>query len=219
MPPAAPAPFHRVAGWRRQGCPPRGRLGAPAAACYSGPVPALQPHPATPAPGGLALAVEVGRPADLELRYTLRGDLAAVVLPPLATPGFADELWRHTCFEAFLARDGEPAYVEYNFSPSGRWAAYGFSDYRRRRALDPAGLAPAVDWQHAGDRLTLTATIPLAPLGLAGAPLRVGATAVIEARDGARSYWALRHPPGAPDFHRAEVRALRLPPRRGSADR
>ena len=41
-----------------------------------------------------------------------------------------DGLWRHTCFEAFICRRATGEYWEYNFSPSGAWAAYQFSGYR-----------------------------------------------------------------------------------------
>jgi hypothetical protein len=33
---------------------------------------------------------------------------------------------------------------------------------------------------------------------------------VIEAADGSLSYWALRHPPGKPDFHHRDAFALEL---------
>jgi hypothetical protein len=42
------------------------------------------------------------------------------------------------------------------------------------------------------------------------ATLHLGFTAVIEDRDGRLSYWALRHPPGKPDFHHADSFALKL---------
>jgi hypothetical protein len=35
-------------------------------------------------------------------------------------------------------------------------------------------------------------------------------SAVVETLDGALSYWALRHPPGKPDFHHADSFALEL---------
>jgi hypothetical protein len=38
----------------------------------------------------------------------------------------------------------------------------------------------------------------------------VGLSAVIEEVDGSKSYWALRHPPGQPDFHHRDCFALRL---------
>ncbi len=36
-------------------------------------------------------------------------------------------------------------------------------------------------------------------------------SAVIEERDGTKSYWALAHAPGAPDFHHADCFTLELP--------
>ena len=42
-------------------------------------------------------------------------------------------------------------------------------------------------------------------------PWRLGLSAVIEAEDGTKSYWALNHPPGAPDFHHKDCFALELP--------
>ena len=36
--------------------------------------------------------------------------------------------------------------------------------------------------------------------------------AVIEEKDGTKSYWALAHPPGEPDFHHPDCFALDLPP-------
>jgi len=35
-------------------------------------------------------------------------------------------------------------------------------------------------------------------------PWRLSLSAVIEQADGRLSYWALAHPPGKPDFHRAD---------------
>ena len=43
------------------------------------------------------------------------------------------------------------------------------------------------------------------------APLRLGLSAVIEETDGTKSYWALAHPPGKPDFHHKDCFALTLP--------
>jgi hypothetical protein len=40
----------------------------------------------------------------------------------------------------------------------------------------------------------------------------VGLSAVIEETNGRKSYWALCHPPGKPDFHHPDCFALELPP-------
>jgi hypothetical protein len=46
----------------------------------------------------------------------------------------------------------------------------------------------------------------------ADAPWRLGLSAVIEDRSGQKSYWALAHPPGRPDFHHEDCFALELTP-------
>lgn len=163
----------------------------------------LLPHPGTPCPAVRAFTVTVDCGAALQLTYVLAGDLAALAIPAPTEPRRTDELWRHTCFEAFVAPgDGAP-YYEFNFSPSGQWAVYGFASYRQRR--DGAPAAPAATWTRDRERLTLAATLPLAP------PLRLGLSAVVEGADGTHSYWALRHPGPRPDFHDAGGFALRIP--------
>ena len=42
-------------------------------------------------------------------------------------------------------------------------------------------------------------------------PWQVALTAVIENRDGSRSYWSLRHAAGGPDFHHSAGFVLELP--------
>ncbi len=168
----------------------------------------LLPHPESSPAAVQRVDVEVGRlgPRALEIRYLVSGRIEALAIPPAATPTRTDELWRHTCLEAFLKPPGEDAYVEINLSPSGQWAAYRFDAYRSgMRPLAPFGPpAIAVDVKPGTLELRAELTVP------AGGPLRLGLSAVIEARDGSRSYWALAHPPGAPDFHHADCFAAQL---------
>jgi hypothetical protein len=44
-----------------------------------------------------------------------------------------------------------------------------------------------------------------------GKDWELGISAVIETRDRQKSYWALAHPPGKPDFHHADCFAATLP--------
>lgn len=166
------------------------------------PVSSLAPHPVFPAPGIVALTVDCHRPGagGLELHYSLEGDLAVLRLPDPAHPVEPDRLWAHSCFELFLARAGQPGYREYNFSPSGQWAGYAFSDYRQR--LEGSQLpAPSLDWRVGANRLELTARLPRAALPEGDDPLQLGLTTVLELADGRLSYWALHHPCDRPDFH------------------
>ena len=153
----------------------------------------LQCHPDTPASDVRAIAVAFA-PDRLVFRV-LGAD--ALVVPPLATPERTDGLWQHTCFELFVKPDGGSGYTEFNFAPSTRWAAYRFDGYRAgMRALDlaQAPQVAAID----GDAAWQVA-LPAEAIG--DAPVCIGLSAVIEETGGRKSYWALAHPPGKPDFH------------------
>ncbi len=170
----------------------------------------LAPHPDTRAAWIDSLQVEVAATPEhgFFLTYSLAGDLARLRLPPPAAPDRADGLWRHTCFEAFVMGEDAPAYRECNFSPSGTWQAYAF---RARRQGGEAATAtdPGIACRAADDRLTLTATLSADDLP-PGKRLRLALSAVVEDSGGALTYWALRHPPGRPDFHHPDAFALEL---------
>lgn len=166
----------------------------------------------------MAASAALGAEDSLRLGYVLEADPRRVEIPAaLAEPGRMDKLWAHTCFEAFVRAGEAPGYLELNFSPSGQWAAYRFDAYRQ--GMTPLlQTAPRLALRRLADRLELQAEVRLAgglpPEPGAGAPrkLRLALSAVVEDRDGGLSYWALRHPPGRPDFHHPESFSLALEP-------
>jgi len=163
---------------------------------------------------------EVSATGDaLDLRYVLEGDLTGLALAPLAASRRVDGLWRHTCFEAFVAGTEANEYVELNFSPSTEWAIYRFSAYRAGRVAVETARPPRIVVHNEGACLSLQATVECGLLGgLCNAPaLRMALAAVVEQADGRLSYWALAHPPGQPDFHHAAGFALEV--RAAAADR
>jgi hypothetical protein len=170
---------------------------------------ALRSHPDWPCAAVAAVAVDVTRPraGALLLSYEVVGDIDALRIPPVVAPVRTDELWRHTCFEAFIRPSSEAPYFEFNFAPSAQWAAYRFDSYRYgMRAADIA--APSIAAQSAPGRLTLQSALKLA--ALPPVPWRLGLSAVIEDAGGRLSYWALAHPPGKPDFHHADCFACEI---------
>lgn len=185
----------------------------------------LQCHPATPCSVPLRLRVCLTAAGSedgpgLLLQYTLQGPLAGLRLPPPQASGPADGLWQHSCFEAFLGLAGEAAYREFNFSPSGQWAAYRFSGERVREPSAAPPVKPDLDLQTTADGLSLRVWLPLQALPPVepGRPWDLGLTAVVETTDGQLSYWALQHPGERPDFHhrggwllQLELPALFLP--------
>src|SRR3954470_11479759 len=121
---------------------------------------ALVPHPASPPSPVREIRVRVERDGScLLLDYLLTGEIGELLLPAPRDPGPADELWRHTCFEAFVGRKASSEYVEYNFSPSQAWAAYRFSAYRTDMRKDGLGIAPKFGIQTGVDTLRVTASV------------------------------------------------------------
>jgi hypothetical protein len=179
---------------------------------------ALAPHPDTPCAAVRALTVALERPtpALLTLHYRLDGDLAELRLPEPRSPVRADGLWQHTCFEAFIGqKSGDQttgrAYWEYNFSPSGSWAAYQFNGYREGMAPLLKGAAPVISMRETRESLALSVAVDLSWIARAtAAELVLGAAAVIETQTRGLSYWALKHPAGKPDFHQPESRIVPL---------
>jgi hypothetical protein len=175
----------------------------------------LRCHPSTRTETVRDIQVLVRRSARAELQLTFRldGDIPRILVSSPGVLRIATELWRHTCFEAFIAVEGQPAYHEFNFAPSGEWAVYAFRDYRNGGPLADEMMHPHIAVRSTGSRLELDALVRLDSLSAIHprASLHIGLSAVIEASDGF-SYWALRHPAGKPDFHDATGFALLLEP-------
>ena len=161
----------------------------------------LMSHPSAPSSEVRAVEAGVVRAPDgmLTLTYAVSGDASRMRLPPPRLSRRADGLWRHTCLEAFVALN-PPAYLELNFSPSTEWASYAFSDYRAGMAVAEDIETPAIAVRRGECGFTVEATVGLTCLRGATAA-KIALAAVVESSSGSLSYWALEHPPGAPDFH------------------
>lgn len=176
----------------------------------------LKPHPSSVSTAVDRIEVDVERIGEGGLKLTWRafGDLGRVLLPEFVDhPGRTDELWRHTCFEAFLQPVGGEGYVEFNFATSLQWATYRFDGYRE--GMRDASIQPWAMQGHIPPR-GLELSVDLAPGRFARPDLpapdwRLGVTAVIEDVKGGISYWALNHPSDRPDFHNALSFTLVLP--------
>ncbi|HYJ82935.1 MAG TPA: DOMON-like domain-containing protein [Allosphingosinicella sp.] len=173
----------------------------------------LRPHPVEHGKAVATIEVTVERPAvdRLRLTYAVRGKTDDLVLPAPRPPLRSHGLWETTCFEAFLRSRCETAYREFNFSPSGEWAATLLRYYRDLSPPDAALPAnPEIQLEALGPdsfelRVDLRTDLP-------SGPCRLNLAAVIEERDGTKSYWALAHWHGKPDFHHRACFVLELPP-------
>ena len=171
----------------------------------------LIPHPQSAAGCVDRIDARVARSAGaLAFGYRVLGDLSRIRVPQPRSARRAEELWRHTCFEAFVSANDSGPYYEFNFSPSGEWAVYSFRGYRDRAPLLDVE-APEIGFRHNATLFEFDARVAVQTLAALRAPqLKIGLAAVIEEKEGVRHYWALRHPPGKPDFHHADNFMLEL---------
>jgi hypothetical protein len=160
----------------------------------------LTAHPAHPARevASVDAAVVALGIRWLTLRWRIEG-AGRLIAPPFAGKGRADGLWRTTCFEMFVAREGDGGYAEFNLSPSERWAAYDFAAYREGMTERSASRDAVCTLRRGGALAIFDAAIPVP--ALPPLPWRFGLTAVIEEEGGAKSYWAAAHCREQPDFH------------------
>lgn len=165
-------------------------------------------HPDTPSSAVDRIDVAAVRPQPglLALRYTVAGRIADVRLAPPSEPLRTDELWQTTCFEAFVEAMPGAGYFEFNLSPSTKWAAYHFSDYRGGMALAELS-PPAIITGANATHIDVDALIYLPP---SDEPWQIALAAVIEETGGRKSYWSLKHAPGKPDFHHSDGFILEL---------
>lgn len=148
-----------------------------------------------------------GKTATLNLWFGVCSPISRFAVPPLSpAPARCDNLWQSTCFECFLKGDGEEAYQEWNFSPSGDWAAYDFEAEREGMELASVASPP---YLRVEDNLTwwglgATLSIPAEAHG------NMALSAVIEERGDKRYFFALHHPSPQPDFHHPDCFTARL---------
>ncbi len=169
---------------------------------------ALRLHPDSHCSAATKIEVEVARPraGSLLLSYVVTGNICDLRVPPVLAAAAAartDELWRHTCFEAFVRPAPGEVYYEFNFAPSTQWAAYRFDSYRSGMRVATEISAPRIEVQSAPACYALQASLDLSSLPR-DARWRLGLAAVIEEKSDRQSYWALAHPPGKPDFHHSD---------------
>jgi hypothetical protein len=153
----------------------------------------------------ITLDVEAERSGTVvSLRYLLNGNLETVQFPSREkNPGRADQLWETTCFEAFLGLENESRYWELNLSPSGAWNIYSFDDYRKGSKPDDQIHIIQKDFRLLTTESEMKVVLDLSKFlsSNAHSELMVGLTAVVEAKNSEKSYWAIQHLGAKPDFH------------------
>ena len=147
---------------------------------------------------------------ELLLEYILRGPIENIRFPKVSLQeARRDELWKQTCFEAFLSESLETSspYREINCSPNGDWNAYSFSSYRQDMSRTNDTQVVLVHREISDNEALFRVQVQSEFLLSAK---YLGITAVIEFSDGSKSYFALKHTGSQADFHRQDSFVISL---------
>lgn len=174
-------------------------------------------HPDTPSASvrGIQCRAELSNDGIFWVRYHVDASPDAFVMPGPMEPSRTDGLWHTTCFEAFLRRADDAGYLEFNFAPSSQWAAYQFAGYRYGMHDLDITQGPSIDLDAGDDYFALEAVVALPYADLIHG-YSMALSVIIEEADDTKSYWALAHPDGAPDFHHNDCFAAKLSARSGA---
>ncbi len=137
--------------------------------------------------------------------FKIEGDISAIHVPKRQDPERTDYLWKTTCFEIFWQPDGGTYYREFNLSPSTRWAAYDFDDFRENARDAPADRVDICCTRDAG-QLVLEADIA----SELPVPADIALNGIVEDKDGNSQFWALAFQDGKAEFHSEVCRQLRV---------
>jgi hypothetical protein len=162
----------------------------------------------------IQLSVVIQRTGSLlELTYELHGEIDQILIPQKKNhPERLDYLWEHTCYEAFICTDRDAGYWEANISPSGDWNFYRFEEYRKGQSVESK--LDRIESQVGTSSSIFSLKAKLDLLGVISSshsePINLGLTAVIEGKNAAKSYWAVRHSGQKPDFHLRQSFAIKI---------
>jgi hypothetical protein len=158
---------------------------------------------ACPAVIGITVFTNRTSATRLDLRYQVQGTIADLQLPEIGMPIRADKLWEHSCFEVFIRVPNQNWYYEFNFSPSGAWAAYRFISHRKGMPIVSDITPPSIDISATPGHYSMNVGLNLDSFPeLSSKPIwQIGLSTIVEEINGRKSYWALAHPEGQADFH------------------
>ncbi|HXD09887.1 MAG TPA: DOMON-like domain-containing protein [Anaerolineales bacterium] len=173
----------------------------------------LIPYPASNIPAleitGTVLRID----NQIALRYFVRGDEVRKILFPDTSsfPARHDDLWQATCFEFFIAIEGQPQYWEFNMSPSRDWNVYAMDAYRQVNMREEFAFTQLpFEFRKTNADVLLDISLDLNPVVQSENSLEIGVTTIIQTNDGNETYWALAHPGEQADFHLRESFILEL---------
>jgi hypothetical protein len=112
----------------------------------------------------------------------------------------ADNLWKNTCFELFIANTHNNAYWEINISPSTQWNIYHFSDYKEGMKKEKNITQPIIKTTQKNNYYSLSFTSTFTQ-DVLNQELQINLAVILLDLDGVRHFYSIFKNSGNVDFH------------------
>jgi len=138
----------------------------------------------------------------LSLSFSLEGGLEDYLFPAVCKNKKANELWKATCFELFLASSNEEAYYELNVSPSLEWNFYSLPTYRAE-VKEVENVSLNINTFKKENTYEINMTLESDILDFESFDT-CNMTAILLTKNRERTFWSLKPMGDVPDFHNKE---------------
>lgn len=144
--------------------------------------------------------------SELSINFIIEDKSKIILLTDEQQGVRKNELWKSTCFEAFLGPAGSEDYFELNLATGGSWNFYNFDSYRNpseareEKRVTKIGFKK-INEDHGITRLEVI--VPIQSLNLKGR-LELSLNSVIEFKNKEKAYFAIKHVSDKPDFHQRD---------------
>ena len=143
--------------------------------------------------GNLELIAE-----KIRLSFVVEGDLDVYIFPSKSRPQRAQELWKLTCFELFLANENEEEYYELNFSPSLAWNFYFLESYRGEVKEMELLNSPTIEAFEVNNEFKILFELSVENLQDFD---YYNVACILLNKEHERTFWTIKHLKSQPDFH------------------
>ena len=138
----------------------------------------------------------------IEISFSIKGVLAEYVFPPSKKIQRADEIWKATSFELFLANDAEE-YYELNFSSSLAWNFYVLSSYRVKPQELVFEEEPHISYTYKNNEFNIVFNLESKAINFEKfRSYNLAAILLTEKKE--RTFWTINHLNDVPNFHNKE---------------
>jgi len=134
----------------------------------------------------------------VELSFVIEGALKEYVFSNTVGKKRADELWKATCFELFLANSKKEEYYELNFSSSLAWNFYYLKTYRADVTEVTNVSTPQIELHKTNNSFKITIELELENLEEFDI---CNVACIVLRKNEERTFWSKKHQNSVADFH------------------